>query len=74
MVDLTNEEYVNQRRLNFNNFRLFDFDNYMKGNAHYSKFVTSDTCMKRNKKNWDDSKLNTQVNGEDGLKPSIKLI
>ena len=74
MVDHTYEEYVNHSRLNFKNFRLVDFDNYMKGNAHYSEFVTSDTWIKRNKETWDDSKLDTQINGEEGLKPFMKLI
>jgi len=74
MVDHTYEEYVNHHRLNFKNFRLVDFDNYMKGNAHYSEFVTSDTWIKRNKETWDDSKLDTHINGEDGIKVLKKLI
>ena len=65
---------MNQHRLNVKNFRLVDFDNYMKGNAHYSESVTSETWIKRNKETWDDSKLNPQINGEEGLKPFMKLI
>jgi hypothetical protein len=74
MVDHTYEEYVNQHRLNFKNLRLVDFDNYMKGNSHYSEFVTSDTWIKRNKETWDDSEMNTVISGEEGLKPFMKLI
>lgn len=74
MVDHTYEEYVNEHRLNFKNWRLVDFDNYMQGNPHYSEFVSSDTWVKRNMETWDDSKLGTPINGEEGMQPFMKLI
>lgn len=74
MVDHTYEEYVNEHRLNFKNWRLVDFDNYMKGNSHYSQFVNSDTWIKRNKETWSDKLIDTRINGNEDLQPFMKLI
>lgn len=57
MLDNTYEQFVNEHRLNFKNWRLVDLDNFMQGNPYYSEFVTSETWIKRNKQTWNDSKL-----------------
>jgi hypothetical protein len=74
MIDNTYEQFVNQHRLNFKNWRLVDFDNYMKGNPFYSEFVTADTWIKRNENTWSSSKMNVPVNDDEDLKPFMGIV
>jgi len=37
MIDHTLNEYMMSHRINFRNWRLVDFDNYMKGNSYFAK-------------------------------------
>lgn len=39
MIDHTYKDFIMAHRLNFQNWRLVDFDNYMVGNPFYKKFV-----------------------------------
>jgi hypothetical protein len=49
MLDNTYEQFVNEHRLNFKNWKLVDLDNFMQGNSYYSEFVTADAWIKKNK-------------------------
>jgi hypothetical protein len=37
MIDHSLSEYMMAHRINFRNWRLVDFDNYMKGNSYFAK-------------------------------------
>ena len=40
------EEYLNEGRMNFKNWRLVDVDNYMKGNKHFTELEAEDPVGK----------------------------
>ena len=40
LIDHSHKEYVMAHRLNFQNWRLVDLDNYMKGNSYFVKKMT----------------------------------
>ena len=42
----TYEEFINEGRLNFKNWRLVDVDNYMKGNKHFTELDSEDPVGK----------------------------
>lgn len=74
MVDNTYEQFVNQHRLNFKNWRLVDFDNFMKGNPFYSEFVSAETWIKRNTNTWSNAQMNRPIESEDDLQPFMSMI
>ena len=64
LADNTYENFINEHRLNFKNWKLVDLDNFMSGNPHYSEFVSADTWAKRNDKLWSARKINTIVSDD----------
>ena len=46
METATFEEYLNEGRMNFKNWRLVDVDNYMKGNKHFTELEAEDPLGK----------------------------
>ncbi|CDW78630.1 UNKNOWN [Stylonychia lemnae] len=40
MIDHSEQEFINLRKLNFKNWRIVDIDNYMKGNSFFQKHKT----------------------------------
>lgn len=68
------EEYVMQHRLNFKNWRLVDVDNYMKGNPHYSDFVTADTWKQMNDNLWSEKNLGITIDGEEDFEPFKQIL
>jgi hypothetical protein len=74
MLDNTYEQFVNEHRLNFKNWRLVDLDNFMQGNSYYSEYVSQETWVKRNKDTWDDSEMNEVIETEEDLEPLHEMI
>lgn len=46
LIDHSHREYVLAHRLNFNNFKLVDIDNYMQGNPYFTKKMTAEEWNK----------------------------
>ena len=46
LIDHSHKEYILAHRLNFNNFKLVDIDNYMQGNPYFTKKMTAEEWTK----------------------------
>ena len=43
MIDHTHNDFVINHRINFENWKLVDIDNWMKGNPYFDKFMTAES-------------------------------
>lgn len=46
LIDHSHKEYILAHRMNFNNFKLVDIDNYMQGNPYFTKKMTAEEWTK----------------------------